>query len=360
MLKKLFSSATNTGEVAKQIKYPGVRDAVDGNTAVIHVEREASDAAGAYPITPASDILHELSKHKQFGVVTFQAEDEIAGIGAALGASFGGALAITTTSGPGIALKSETIGLAVSMELPLVVIDIQRGGPSTGLPTKTEQSDLYQAVYGRNGDAPLPVIAARSPADAFECGIEAVRIAVQYMTPVMLLTDGYIANAAEPWAVPDLTTYDAFPVEFLTEAPEGGFKPYGRDEKLKRPWVKPGTPGLLHRIGAILRGHHRLELHLLLGCERQELVGGLPDLKRPFRLLAAGSDGIEGYSVISQGAHDLRLHPHALFMSLHGSIEPRTRIRQTPVLLQGAIEICVIEPPKLRLEAVDPKIDALR
>ncbi|GGJ64000.1 2-oxoglutarate ferredoxin oxidoreductase subunit alpha [Sphingopyxis bauzanensis] len=206
---------------------------------------------GGYPITPASAILHHLSRLKEYDVTTFQAEDEIAAICSAIGASYGGSLGVTSSSGPGIALKGEAMGLAIMTELPLVIVNSQRGGPSTGLPTKTEQSDLYQAVYGRNGDAPMPVISARSPGDAFECAIEAVRIAVQYMTPVILLTDGYIANAAEPWAVPDLTTYEAFPVEFLTEVPEGGFKPYSRDEKLKRPWVKPGTPGLLHRIGGI-------------------------------------------------------------------------------------------------------------
>jgi 2-oxoglutarate ferredoxin oxidoreductase subunit alpha len=206
---------------------------------------------GGYPITPASAILHHLSRLKEYDITTFQAEDEIAAICSAIGASYGGSLGVTSSSGPGIALKGEAMGLAIMTELPLVIVNSQRGGPSTGLPTKTEQSDLYQAVYGRNGDAPMPVIAARSPGDAFECAIEAVRIAVQYMTPVMLLTDGYIANAAEPWAVPDLTAYEAFPVEFLTEAPADGFKPYSRDEKLKRPWVKPGTPGLLHRIGGI-------------------------------------------------------------------------------------------------------------
>jgi len=206
---------------------------------------------GGYPITPASAILHHLSRLKEYDVTTFQAEDEIAAICSAIGASYGGSLGVTSSSGPGIALKGEAMGLAIMTELPLVIVNSQRGGPSTGLPTKTEQSDLYQAVYGRNGDAPMPVIAARSPGDAFECAIEACRIAVQYMTPVMLLTDGYIANAAEPWAVPDLTAYEAFPVEFLTKVPEGGFKPYSRDEKLARPWVKPGTPNLLHRIGGI-------------------------------------------------------------------------------------------------------------
>lgn len=206
---------------------------------------------GGYPITPASSILHALSRLKEYGVTTFQAEDEIAAIASAIGASYAGQLGVTSSSGPGIALKTEAIGLAIMTELPLVIVNSQRGGPSTGLPTKTEQSDLYQAVYGRNGDAPMPVIAARSPSDVFDCAIEAVRIATQFMTPVMLLTDGYIANAAEPWKVPDMSTYKPFPVSFLDQVPEGGFKPYSRDNKLARPWVKPGTAGLLHRIGGI-------------------------------------------------------------------------------------------------------------
>ncbi|MDK2755728.1 MAG: 2-oxoacid:acceptor oxidoreductase subunit alpha [Blastomonas fulva] len=206
---------------------------------------------GGYPITPASAILHHLSRLKEYHVTTFQAEDEIAAICAAIGASYAGSLGVTSSSGPGIALKGEAMGLAIMTELPLVIVNSQRGGPSTGLPTKTEQSDLYQAVYGRNGDAPMPVIAARSPSDAFDCAIEACRIAVQYMTPVMLLTDGYIANAAEPWKVPDMASYKAFPVEFMGKAQDGGFLPYVRDEKFARPWVKPGTPGLMHRIGGI-------------------------------------------------------------------------------------------------------------
>jgi 2-oxoglutarate/2-oxoacid ferredoxin oxidoreductase subunit alpha len=208
---------------------------------------------GGYPITPASAILHHLSRLKEYGVTTFQAEDEIAAIGSAIGASFAGSLGVTSSSGPGIALKAEAMGLAIMTELPLVIINSQRGGPSTGLPTKTEQSDLYQAVYGRNGDAPMPVIAARSPADAFDCAIEACRIAVRYMTPVMLLTDGYIANAAEPWKVPDMSGYAPFPVRFHDQAPAEGeaVNPYARDEKLARVWIKPGTPGLTHRIGGI-------------------------------------------------------------------------------------------------------------
>jgi 2-oxoglutarate ferredoxin oxidoreductase subunit alpha len=213
---------------------------------------------GSYPITPASDILHELAKHKNFGVRTFQAEDEIAGIGAALGASFGGALGVTTTSGPGVALKSETIGLAVSLELPLLIIDVQRGGPSTGLPTKTEQSDLLQAMFGRNGEAPVPIVAPQTPSDCFAATIEAARIALKYRTPVFLLSDGYLANGSEPWRLPETSELPDLRVEFATEPnqemPDGSkeFWPYKRDpETLARPWAVPGTPGLEHRIGGI-------------------------------------------------------------------------------------------------------------
>jgi 2-oxoglutarate ferredoxin oxidoreductase subunit alpha len=208
---------------------------------------------GGYPITPASAILHNLVKVKEFGVTTFQAEDEIAAICAAIGASYAGQLGVTSSSGPGIALKGEAMGLAVMTELPLVIVNSQRGGPSTGLPTKTEQSDLYQAVYGRNGDTPIPVIAARSPSDSFHCAIEACRIAVQFMTPVILLTDGYIANAAEPWKVPDPASFEPFPVAYLEEknGPDDTLLPYKRDARGVRPWIKPGTPGLMHRIGGI-------------------------------------------------------------------------------------------------------------
>ncbi|HZU50540.1 MAG TPA: 2-oxoacid:acceptor oxidoreductase subunit alpha [Sphingomicrobium sp.] len=207
---------------------------------------------GSYPITPASPLLHHLARLKEFGITTFQAEDEIAAVCAAIGASYAGHLGVTSSSGPGIALKTEAIGLAIMTELPLVVVNSQRGGPSTGLPTKTEQSDLYQAIYGRNADAPVPVLAARSPADAFECAIEACRIATRYMTPVILLTDGYIANAAEPWRVPDMSRYEPFKVSFLNAAPEGGAAmPYSRNGDLARPWIRPGTAGLEHRIGGI-------------------------------------------------------------------------------------------------------------
>ena len=213
---------------------------------------------GTYPITPASDILHELSRHKRFGITTFQAEDEIAGIGAALGAAYGGSIGVTTTSGPGLALKSETLGLATALELPLLVIDVQRGGPSTGLPTKTEQSDLLQAMFGRNGEAPVPIVAPQSPGDCFYAALEAVRIATKYRTPVLLLSDGYLANGAEPWRIPDVASLPDLTVSFTTEPNdtdaegEPVFHPFLRNpETLARPWAIPGTPGLEHRIGGI-------------------------------------------------------------------------------------------------------------
>jgi 2-oxoglutarate ferredoxin oxidoreductase subunit alpha len=209
----------------------------------------------SYPITPSSPILHILARFKQFGITTFQAEDEIAACCAAIGASYGGKLGVTASSGPGIALKIEAIGLAISTELPLVIVNTQRGGPSTGLPTKTEQSDLFIAVWGRNGDAPIPVIASRSPGDCFEVAIEAVRLATKYMTPVMLLSDGYIANAAEPWLIPSVKDFAPFPVQFHTETE--GFHPFKRDpHTLARVWAKPGTPGLMHRIGGIEKDYN--------------------------------------------------------------------------------------------------------
>jgi 2-oxoglutarate ferredoxin oxidoreductase subunit alpha len=257
-----------TYEVAPAKLDVGTYRQITGNTALAYGIVTAGRLSGlpvflgSYPITPASDILHELSKHKSFGVTTFQAEDEIAGVGAALGAAFGGALGVTTTSGPGISLKSETISLAVALELPLLVVDVQRGGPSTGLPTKTEQADLLQALYGRNGEAPLPVIAPRSPADCFDVVLEAVRLAVTYRTPVILLSDGSLANGSEPWKVPDATTLPTFDPGFATapNAPDGSgeFWPYFRDEEtLARPWAVPGTPGLEHRIGGLEKADGR-------------------------------------------------------------------------------------------------------
>ncbi len=235
---------------------PGTYRNINGNSALALGFVAASVRSGlplfqgSYPITPASDVLHELSGYKDFGVTTFQAEDEIAAMAAAIGAAYSGSLAITTTSGPGMALKMEAIGLAVMTELPVVVCDIQRGGPSTGLPTKTEQADLWQALFGRNSEAPLPVIAPQTPGDCFWAAIEASRIAVRYMVPVIVLSDGYLANGAEPWRIPEVSELPDFPVHFRTE-PEG-FQAYMRDpETLARPWVKPGTPGLEHRIGGI-------------------------------------------------------------------------------------------------------------
>jgi 2-oxoglutarate/2-oxoacid ferredoxin oxidoreductase subunit alpha len=241
---------------------------ITGNTALAYGIVAAGQVSGlpvflgSYPITPASDVLHELSRHKSFGVTTFQAEDEIAGVGSALGAAFGGALGVTTTSGPGIALKSETIGLAVALELPLLVIDVQRGGPSTGLPTKTEQADLLQAMFGRNGEAPVPIIAPRSPGDCFDAALEAARIAVTYRTPVLLLSDGALANGSEPWRVPDVAGLAPIEPRFATapNAPDGtdGFWPYLRDDDtLARPWAVPGTPGLEHRIGGLEKADGR-------------------------------------------------------------------------------------------------------
>ncbi|WHT18980.1 2-oxoacid:acceptor oxidoreductase subunit alpha [Crossiella sp. CA-258035] len=254
-----------TYEVAPAKLAQGTYRQITGNTALAYGIVAAGQRSelpvflGTYPITPASDILHELSRHKNFGITTFQAEDEIAGIGAALGAAYGGALGVTTTSGPGIALKSETIGLAVMTELPLLVVDVQRGGPSTGLPTKTEQADLLQAMFGRNGEAPVPVLAPATPADCFQMAIDAARIALKYRTPVLLLSDGYIANGSEPWLIPAVDTLPDLRVSFATEvnAPDGSgeFWPYLRDpETLARPWALPGTPGLEHRIGGLEKG----------------------------------------------------------------------------------------------------------
>ncbi|MBR94915.1 2-oxoacid:acceptor oxidoreductase subunit alpha [Actinomycetota bacterium] len=251
-------------EVKPAAMQPGTYRNITGNLALAYGLITASHQSGlrlflgSYPITPASDILHELSKHKRFGVMTFQAEDEIAGIGAALGASYGGSLAVTTTSGPGIALKSETIGLAVSLELPLIVVDVQRGGPSTGLPTKTEQSDLLQAMFGRNGESPVPIVAPQSPADCFDATVEAARIAVTYRTPVFLLSDGYLANGSEPWCLPEIDSLPVIDPDFATkpnhQAEDGSeeFWAYQRDpQTLARPWAIPGTAGLEHRIGGL-------------------------------------------------------------------------------------------------------------
>ncbi len=257
---ELFDSSY---EIPPAVHEPGTYTNITGNTALAWGLVAASQLGsvplflGSYPITPASDILHELSKHKNFGLRTLQAEDEIAGIGAALGAAFGGALGVTTTSGPGIDLKSETVGLAVSLELPLLIVDIQRGGPSTGLPTKTEQSDLLHVMFGRHGEAPVPVVAAKTPSHCFEAAIEAARIALKYRTPVYLLSDGYLANGSEPWRIPAVDQLPDISTELAAARPDGDgaaepFHPYERDpETLARPWALPGTPGLEHRIGGL-------------------------------------------------------------------------------------------------------------
>ncbi len=263
-----FGETTEAFSVRYEVKpaplAPGTYRNISGNTALAYGLIAASQLAGlplflgSYPITPASDILHELAKHKRFGVRTFQAEDEIAAVGAALGASFGGSLSVTSTSGPGMLLKAETIGLAVSVELPLIVCDIQRAGPSTGMPTKTEQADLLQAMFGRNGESPVPIVAPASPADCFNAAIESARIAVKYRTPVILLSDGYLANGSEPWRIPDIASLPDLSAEFSFAKPagpdaDGGeFEPFRRDPvTLARPWAVPGTPGLEHRIGGI-------------------------------------------------------------------------------------------------------------
>ena len=282
---------TTTYRVEKAKMEPGTYRSVMGNQALAFGLIAASQKSGlplflgSYPITPASDILHDLSKHKAFGVRTFQAEDEIAGICAAIGASYGGSMGVTTTSGPGMALKAEAMGLAVMLEIPLLICDIQRGGPSTGLPTKTEQSDLLQAYYGRNGECPMPVISASTPSDCFEAVYEAVRVAVQHMTPVIFLSDGYIANGAEPWKFPKADDLKPIEVNFKKELKidEPQFFPYQRDEKQVRPWAVPGTPGMEHRVGGLEKQNitgnvsYDPDNHQLMVKIRQEKVDKIAD-----------------------------------------------------------------------------------
>lgn len=282
-------------QVEKAEQEPGEYRSITGNTALGLGLLAAGQKAGielffaGYPITPASDILHFLSKHRNFAIKTFQAEDEIAAVTASIGASFAGDLGVTATSGPGIALKTEGLGLATMLELPLVVINVQRGGPSTGLPTKTEQADLMQAVFGRNGEAPIPVLAAQSPADCFDMALEASRIAIQYMTPVFLLSDGYIANGAEPWRFPQSDELEAIQVQFA-KATETKFQPYERDEQLARPWARPGTPGLEHRIGGLEKEaitgdvSYDPDNHQFMVKERASKVSGIAHSYPPLKL----------------------------------------------------------------------------
>jgi 2-oxoglutarate ferredoxin oxidoreductase subunit alpha len=324
-----FGETTETFVVSYEIKpapmTAGTYRNITGNLALSYglvasgVQSGLPIFLGSYPITPASDILHELSKHKSFGVTTFQAEDEIAGIGAAIGASFAGSLGVTTTSGPGIALKSEAIGLAVMTELPLLVIDVQRGGPSTGLPTKTEQADLLQAMFGRNGEAPVPIVAPQSPGDCFDAILEATRIAVTYRTPVILLSDGYLANGSEPWKIPDIEDLPRIDPDFATAAnhtpltkdgeegtPE--YWPYLRDETtLARPWAIPGTPGLEHRIGGLEKGdgHGNISYdpanHDFMVRTRQAKVDRIADSLPPLQVDDPGAEDGQGAKVLVLG-----------------------------------------------------------
>lgn len=324
---------TTTYKVEKARMDPGTYRSIMGNQAVSYGLIAASQVSGlpmflgSYPITPASDILHELARHKNFGVRTFQAEDEIAAITTAIGAAYGGSLGVTTTSGPGMALKAEAMGLAVMLEIPLLIIDVQRGGPSTGLPTKTEQSDLLQAYYGRNGECPMPVIAASTPADCFDAVYEAVRIAVQHMTPVIFLSDGYIANGAEPWKFPTTDQLPPIHVKFKTELGHGEEKlqPYLRDEKLARPWAVPGTAGLEHRIGGLEKQNitgnisYEPENHQLMVKIRQEKVDKIAEYI-PEQKIDSGDDKgkvlVLGwgstYGAIKSAAAELQAQGHAV------------------------------------------------
>jgi 2-oxoglutarate/2-oxoacid ferredoxin oxidoreductase subunit alpha len=391
-----FGETTETFAVTYEIKPATMRSGtyrnISGNLALSYGLIAASVRSGlqlflgAYPITPASDILHELSKHKRFGVVTFQAEDEIAGIGAALGASFGGALGVSTTSGPGISLKSETIGLAVSLELPLIVVDVQRGGPSTGLPTKTEQSDLLQAMYGRNGEAPIPIVAPQSPGDCFAAAVEAARIALTYRTPVMLLSDGYLANGSEPWQLPDVEALPVLDPAFATEPnheTEAGareFWPYQRDpETLARPWAIPGTPGLEHRIGGLEKadGHGNISYdptnHDLMVRTRQAKVDRIadtipmlevddPDGKARVLALGWGSTygpiGAACRRLRNQGLHIAQAHLRhlnpfprnleAVLRSYDRVVVPEMNLGQLALLLRGRFLVDVMPYNQVR------------
>ncbi len=324
---------TTRYKVDKAKMVPGFYRSIMGNQALSYGLIAASEKSGlpiflgTYPITPATDILHELSKYKSFGIRTFQAEDEIAGIGAAIGASYGGALGITTTSGPGMALKTEAMGLAMMLEIPLVIINIQRGGPSTGLPTKTEQSDLMQAYYGRNGEAPIPIVASSTPSDCFDAAYEACRIAVQHMTPVILLSDGYIANGAEPWKFPVSADLKPIEVSFKKTKDEGDekYKPYKRDEKLVRPWAVPGTAGLEHRIGGLEKQdvtgnvNYEPENHQHMINVRQAKVDKIADYI-PLQTIDSGAEKgkvlILGwgstYGSIKSACHELQAEGHAV------------------------------------------------
>ncbi len=372
-------------EVAPAALPSGTYRNITGNLALAYGLIAASKLSGlplflgSYPITPASDVLHELAKHKRFGVRTFQAEDEIAAVGASLGASFGGSLAVTSTSGPGMALKAETVGLAVSVELPLIVCDVQRAGPSTGMPTKTEQADLLMALYGRNGESPIPVIAPASPSDCFYAAIEAARFALTYRTPVILLSDGYLANGSEPWQIPDPADLPPIPVEFATANSEE-FQPFKRDpETLARPWALPGTPGLEHRIGGIEKADvagtisYDPDNHDLMVRTRQAKIDGIaraipplevddPDGTAKVLVLGWGST----YGSIGAAARRVRRNGHAVaqahlrhlnpFPSNLGDVlrsydkvlVPEINLGQLALLLRGRYLVDVISYNKVR------------
>jgi 2-oxoglutarate ferredoxin oxidoreductase subunit alpha len=363
---------------------------ITGNTALAYGLIAAAHLAklplflGSYPITPASDILHELAKHKKFGVRTFQAEDEIAAVGAALGASFGGSLAITSTSGPGMALKAETVGLAVSVELPLIVCDIQRAGPSTGMPTKTEQTDLLMALFGRNGESPVPVVAAGSPSDCFHTAIEAARIAITYRTPVILLSDGYLANGSEPWLIPDIASLPDLSAEFAfatpADAADGEFAPFRRDPvTLARPWAIPGTAGLEHRIGGIEKADGTGDIsydpdnHDLMVRTRQAKIDGIASSIPPLSVddptgdakvlvlgwgSTYGSIGAAVRRVRRSGHHVARAHMRHLnpFPTNLGEVlrrydkvlVPEINLGQLALLLRGRYAVDVISYNRVR------------
>ncbi|MBV2361818.1 2-oxoacid:acceptor oxidoreductase subunit alpha [Streptomonospora nanhaiensis] len=387
-----FGETTEDFAVSYEVKPaqlpPGTYRNITGNLAISYGLIAGSRLSGlplflgSYPITPASDILHELSKHKRLGVRTFQAEDEIAGVGAALGAAFGGSLGVTTTSGPGMVLKAETLGLAVMTELPLLVVDVQRAGPSTGMPTKTEQADLLMAMFGRNGESPVPVLAPRSPSDCFDIAIEATRIAVKYRTPVIVLSDGYLANGSEPWRIPDVAELPDLSVPFTTEpnGDDGEFLPYRRDpETLARPWAVPGTPGLEHRIGGIEKSDGSGNIsyspanHDLMVRTRQAKIDGIardiPELEvddptGDARVLVLGWGGT--YGSIAAGvrrvrraggtvaqAHLRHLNPFPanlgeVLRSYDRVLVPEINLGQLALLLRGRFLVDVISYTKVR------------
>jgi 2-oxoglutarate/2-oxoacid ferredoxin oxidoreductase subunit alpha len=347
----------NYGETTEAFRYtyevkpaplrPGRYRNITGNQALAYGLVAAGNRSGlplfygSYPITPASDILHELAKLKHFDVTTFQAEDEIAAMGSVVGAAFGGALAVTASSGPGIALKAEAMGLGLVTELPMVIVDVMRGGPSTGLPTKTEQSDLLQVLFGRNGESPLPVVAASSPADCFDAAIEACRIAVTYRTPVVLLSDGYLANSAEPWRLPEVDDLPTIEPAFTTEpnGPDGTYLPFQRDpETLARPWVVPGTPGMEHRLGGLeksdVTGHINYEAanhHRMVELRRDKVLAvaaGLPPLE------VDDPDGDADVLVVGWGSTDGPIHAACDLLRRKGRRVARVHLRHVNPLPQ--------------------------